>query len=45
MLCAPIGSGQAIQTSVIIRLIIEQTNVPVIVDAGIRTASDATIAM
>jgi thiazole synthase len=42
---APIGSGLGIQNPVNIRLIVEQTNVPVIVDAGVGTASDATIAM
>ena len=42
---APIGSGLGIQNPVNIRLIIEQSNVPVIVDAGVGTASDATIAM
>ncbi|MEK9754968.1 MAG: sulfur carrier protein ThiS [Rhodospirillaceae bacterium] len=42
---APIGSGLGIQNPVNIRLIVEQTDVPVIVDAGVGTASDATIAM
>ena len=42
---APIGSGLGIQNPVNIRLIIEQSKVPVIVDAGVGTASDATIAM
>lgn len=42
---APIGSGLGIQNPVNIRLIIEQTSVPVIVDAGVGTASDATVAM
>ena len=42
---APIGSGLGIQNPVNIRLIVEQTKVPVIVDAGVGTASDATIAM
>ncbi|GLQ20311.1 thiazole synthase [Algimonas porphyrae] len=42
---APIGSGLGIQNPVNIRLIIEQSSVPVIVDAGVGTASDATIAM
>ncbi len=42
---APIGSGLGIQNPVNIRLIVEQTEVPVIVDAGVGTASDATIAM
>jgi thiazole synthase len=42
---APIGSGLGIQNPVNIRLIVEQTKVPVIVDAGVGTASDATAAM
>jgi len=42
---APIGSGLGIQNQVNIRLIVEQTTVPVIVDAGVGTASDAAIAM
>jgi len=42
---APIGSGLGIQNRVNIRLIVEQSSVPVIVDAGVGTASDATIAM
>jgi len=42
---APIGSGLGIQNPVNIRLIVEQSSVPVIVDAGVGTASDATIAM
>lgn len=42
---APIGSGLGIQNPVNIRLIIEQANVPVLVDAGVGTASDAAIAM
>ncbi len=42
---APIGSGLGIQNPVNIRLIVEQANVPVLVDAGVGTASDATIAM
>lgn len=41
----PIGSGLGIQNKVMIRLIVEQTEVPVIVDAGVGTASDAAIAM
>ena len=40
-----IGSGLGIQNPVNIRLIVEQARVPVIVDAGVGTASDATIAM
>ncbi|WP_420432735.1 thiazole synthase [Hyphobacterium sp.] len=42
---APIGSGLGIQNPVNIRLIIEEANVPVIVDAGVGTASDAAEAM
>ena len=42
---APIGSGLGIQNPVNIRLIVEQSQVPVIVDAGVGTASDASIAM
>ena len=44
-LAAPIGSGLGIQNPVNIRLIVEQTRVPVLVDAGVGTASDAAIAM
>lgn len=44
-LAAPIGSGLGIQNPVNIRLIIEQSKVPVLVDAGVGTASDAAIAM
>ena len=42
---APIGSGLGIQNRVNIRLIVEQSRVPVLVDAGVGTASDAAIAM
>ena len=42
---APIGSGLGIQNPLNIRLIVEQSKVPVIVDAGVGTASDAAIAM
>ncbi len=42
---APIGSGLGIQNRVNIRLIVEQSEAPVIVDAGVGTASDAAIAM
>lgn len=42
---APIGSGLGLQNPVNIRLIVEQSNVPVLVDAGVGTASDAAIAM
>jgi thiazole synthase len=44
-LAAPIGSGLGVQNPVQIRLIIEQSQVPVLVDAGVGTASDAAIAM
>lgn len=44
-LAAPIGSGLGIQNPVNIRLIVEQAGVPVLVDAGVGTASDATVAM
>ncbi|WNO53095.1 sulfur carrier protein ThiS [Stakelama saccharophila] len=42
---APIGSGLGIQNQVTIRLIVEGANVPVLVDAGVGTASDAGVAM
>ena len=42
---APIGSGLGIQNRVNIRLIVEGAGVPVVVDAGVGTASDAAIAM
>jgi thiazole synthase len=42
---APIGSGLGIQNPVNIRLIVEQSKVPVLVDAGVGTASEAAIAM
>ncbi|MBT4739554.1 MAG: sulfur carrier protein ThiS [Rhodospirillaceae bacterium] len=44
-LAAPIGSGLGVQNPVHIRIIIEQSKVPVLVDAGVGTASDAAIAM
>ena len=44
-LAAPIGSGLGIRNPHNIRLIIENIDVPVIVDAGVGTASDAAIAM
>ena len=44
-LAAPIGSGLGIQNKINIKIIKEQSKVPVIVDAGIGEASDATIAM
>ena len=42
---SPIGSGQGILNPNNIKIIIENANVPIIVDAGVGTASDATIAM
>ncbi|MGH9379439.1 MAG: thiazole synthase [Thermoanaerobaculia bacterium] len=42
---APIGSGMGIRNPANIRIIVEQAQVPVIVDAGVGTASDAAIAM
>ena len=42
---APIGSGMGIQNPANIRIILEGSSVPVIVDAGVGTASDAAIAM
>jgi len=44
-LAAPIGSGLGVRNPYNIRIIIENANVPVIVDAGVGTASDAAIAM
>jgi len=44
-LAAPIGSGMGLQSTVNIRMIIEDAKVPVVVDAGIGTASDAAVAM
>jgi thiazole synthase len=44
-LAAPIGSGLGIQNRVAIQLVKESVKVPVIVDAGVGTASDAAIAM
>jgi len=44
-LAAPIGSGLGIQNPVGIRIIVEQAGVPVLVDAGVGTASDAAVAM
>jgi thiazole synthase len=44
-LAAPIGSGLGIQNPINIRLIVERARVPVLVDAGVGTASDATVAM
>lgn len=42
---APIGSGLGIQNQVTIRLIVEGASVPVLVDAGVGTASDAAVGM
>ncbi|MGC6328689.1 sulfur carrier protein ThiS [Rhizorhabdus sp. FW153] len=42
---APIGSGLGIQNKVTIRLIVEGTKLPVLVDAGVGTASEASAAM
>ena len=44
-LAAPIGSGMGILNPVTIRFILEAVKVPVIVDAGVGTASDAAVAM
>jgi thiazole synthase len=44
-LAAPIGSGLGIRNPFNIRLILESVKVPVIVDAGVGTASDAAIAL
>ncbi len=42
---SPIGSGRGIQNKLNIKMIIQQSKVPIIVDAGIGTASDACVAM
>ena len=44
-LAAPIGSGLGIQNTINIKIIRSQTKLPVIIDAGLGQASDATIAM
>jgi thiazole synthase len=44
-LAAPIGSGLGIRNPANIRIILETVEVPVIVDAGVGTASDAAVAM
>lgn len=44
-LAAPIGSGLGIQNKYNLRTIVENANVPILVDAGVGTASDAAIAM
>jgi thiazole synthase len=44
-LAAPIGSGLGIRNPYNIRIIVEHAHVPVLVDAGVGTASDAAVAM
>jgi thiazole synthase len=44
-LAAPIGSGLGIRNPYNLRIILEQSRVPVIVDAGVGTASDAAVAL
>jgi len=44
-LAAPIGSGLGIRNPYTLKILMESVNVPVIVDAGVGTASDATLAM
>ena len=44
-LAAPIGSGLGIQNKINIKIIRSQTKLPLIIDAGLGQASDATIAM
>lgn len=44
-LAAPIGSGLGIRNPYNIRIILEHSSVPVIVDAGVGTASDAAVAL
>jgi thiazole synthase len=44
-LAAPIGSGLGIRNPANLRIILETVQVPVIVDAGVGTASDAAVAM
>jgi len=44
-LAAPIGSGLGIQNPVTLRIIVENAKVPVLVDAGVGTASEAAEAM
>ena len=44
-LAAPIGSGLGIRNPYNLRIILEQAKVPVVVDAGVGTASDAALAM
>ena len=42
---SPIGSGQGIDNLTNIKIIIENSSIPVIIDAGIGTPSEATLAM
>ena len=42
---APIGSGLGVQNPAMISMMIEQAKVPLLIDAGVGTASDAVIAM
>ena len=42
---APIGSGLGVQNPAMICMMMEQVKVPLLVDAGVGTASDAAIAM
>ena len=44
-LAAPIGSGLGIRNPYNIKIILEQAKVPIIVDAGVGTASDVAVAM
>ena len=44
-LCAPIGSGLGIQNPLNIEIILSNAKVPILVDAGVGTASDASLAM
>jgi thiazole synthase len=44
-LAAPIGSGLGIRNPYNIRFIVEDAKVPILVDAGVGTASDAAVAM
>ncbi|MEG3638424.1 sulfur carrier protein ThiS [Magnetococcus sp. PR-3] len=44
-LAAPIGSGLGVRNPYTTRIIVEQATIPVLVDAGVGTASDAAIAM
>ena len=44
-LAAPIGSGLGVRNKLNIRTIVENASVPILVDAGVGTASDAAVAM